>query len=259
MSVLRKGLMPKSLSRMSVIGGAALVASSAGALAADWPGSRTLPPPSLPAPQYRPVEPTEFSGWYLRGDLGYSRLRNSGAEAANGFQTPTDGRLNSNVNAGIGAGIKSGWMRSDVTVDFIAPTTYTSTVVTPGDTTAKVTATTVLLNGYLDLGSWYRMTPYVGAGAGTANMHISNYVSAATPPFTPNSSRSQWNFAWAGMAGVAYTILPNLMVDVGYRYLSLGNATTAADAFGSFKIKGIAAHEVRVGLRWNFEDAPLGR
>ena len=259
MSVSRKGLMTMKLPLMSVIGGAALAASSVCAIAADWPGSRTLPPPSSPPPRYTPAESYEFSGWYLRGDLGYTWLKQGGVEAASGFPAPTTGKLNTNLNAGIGAGIKSGWMRSDLTVDFIPATTYTGQVVTPGDTTAKVTATTVLLNGYLDLGSWYRMTPYVGAGAGTANMHISNFVSATTPPFTPNSSRSQWNFAWAGMAGVAYTISPNMMVDVGYRYLSLGDAKTEADAFGAFKLKNIAAHEVRVGLRWNFEDAPMGR
>lgn len=251
------------LVRKSVIGGATLIAAfvglSAGVLAADMPGDRTLPPPSMPSTRYSQPESNAFSGWYLRGDFGYSMLKNSGAEAAAGFQTPADGRLNSNLNAGIGAGIKSGWLRSDITVDFIAPTTYTSTVVTPGDTTAKVTATTILVNGYLDLGSWYRMTPYIGAGAGTANMHISNYVSTANPPFASNTARSQWNFAWAGMAGVAYSVAPNLMIDVGYRYLSLGSAMTAADAFGSFKLKGIAAHEVRIGLRWNFEDAPIGR
>lgn len=252
-----------SLLRKSVIGSAALVVAlagvGAGAMAADVPGSRTLPPPSMPSPRYSQPETDAFSGWYLRGDIGYAMLKNSGAEAATGFTAPSDGRLNSNLTAGLGAGFKSGWFRSDLTVDFIPATSYTGQVVTPGDVTAKVTATTILLNGYLDLGSWYRMTPYIGAGAGTANMHISNYTSTVTPPLTANSSRSQWNFAWAGMAGVAYAISPNMMVDVGYRYLSLGNATTAADASGSFKLKGIAAQEVRVGLRWTFEDMPLGR
>lgn len=250
MSLLRKRLM-----RISVTGSAALVASALCAQAADWPGERTLPPPSSPPPRYAPIESTEFVGWYLRGDVGYTSLKNSGVEAASGFPAPTNSKFNSNITAGLGAGYKSGWLRADVTVDSIPGTRYSGQAVTPGDVSARVLATTVLLNGYLDLGSWYRMTPYVGAGAGAASVHIFDYTSNTTPPFSNTTSRTQWNFAWAGMAGVAYAITPNLLVDVGYRYLSLGDAATTADAFGSFKIKGIAAHEVRVGLRWNFDDS----
>jgi opacity protein-like surface antigen len=129
----------------------------------------------------------------------------------------------------------------------------------PGGTSAKVSASTILFNGYLDLGTWYRATPYIGAGAGTARVSISDYSSAAMPPFSGDGSRSKWNFAWAAMAGVAYAISSNMMVDVGYRYLNIGDATTGSDAFGSTTLKNIAAHEVRVGLRWSFDDFPVTR
>ena len=66
-----------SLLRKSAIGGVVLVASLAGAMAADVPGDRTLPPPYLPpSPRYTPPD-TAFSGWYLRGDIGYAMLKNS--------------------------------------------------------------------------------------------------------------------------------------------------------------------------------------
>ena len=35
------------------------------------------------------------------------------------------------------------------------------------------------------------------------------------------------------------------MVDVGYRYLNLGDVTTASDSFGAMTFKNVAAHEVR--------------
>jgi opacity protein-like surface antigen len=248
------------LLRISVIGGAVLSVSAAGALAADMPGDRTLAPPaSMQSSRYSEPASEPFAGWYLRGDVGYRWLKNSGADAATGFAAPSTSKFNDNFVAGVGGGLKSGWLRTDLTIDFMLPTRYTGQVVTPGDTTAKVSATTFLLNGYFDLGSWYRITPYIGVGAGTANMRISNYTSTASPPFSSNTARSQWNFAWAGMAGMAYAISPNMMVDLGYRYLSLGDVMTGSDAFGSMKLKNITAHEVRVGLRWNFEDTPLGR
>jgi opacity protein-like surface antigen len=248
------------LLRMSVLGGAVLSVSAAGALAADMPGDRTLAPPaSLPSSRYSAPESEPFAGWYLRGDIGYRWLKNSGADTATGFSAPSSSKFNNNVAAGFGAGLKSGWLRSDLTIDFIPATRYTGQVVTPGDTTAKVSGTAFLLNGYFDLGSWYHMTPYVGAGVGAASMKISDYSSTAAPPFSGNADRNQWNFAWAGMAGVAYAIAPNMLVDLGYRYMSLGDVMTGSDAFGSMRLKNITSHEVRIGLRWTFEDMPVSR
>jgi opacity protein-like surface antigen len=56
------------------------------------------------------------------------------------------------------------------------------------------------------------------------------------------------------MAGVAFPVSHNMIVDVGYRYLNIGNVKTDSDAFGAMTFKNVAAHEVRVGLRWSFDD-----
>lgn len=47
------------------------------------------------------------------------------------------------------------------------------------------------------------------------------------------------------------------MVDLSYRYMNFGDVTTASDAFGAMTLKNLAAHEVRVGLRWSFDDQPF--
>jgi opacity protein-like surface antigen len=62
--------------------------------------------------------------------------------------------------------------------------------------------------------------------------------------------------AWALMAGFGYAVAPNLMVDLGYRYLNFGDLTVGSDA-GAMTLKNLAAHEVRVGVRWSFDDLPL--
>ena len=236
-----------SLLRFSVISGAVL-AISAGAYAADMPN---LPPP-IPTRTVKQVEVS--SGWYLRGDLGYRIGRSNGAQAAPGFVAPTDQKLGNAIAAGIGAGIKTDWLRTDVTIDLATPMKYEAT-----GTSAKVSAASFLFNGYLDLGTWYRATPYIGAGAGAARVSISDYSSTVLPPFAGDTNRSKWNFAWAGMAGIAYAISPNTMVDLGYRYLNLGDVTTGSDTVGSMTLKQVAAHEVRVGLRWSFDDHPSMR
>ena len=56
------------------------------------------------------------------------------------------------------------------------------------------------------------------------------------------------------MAGVAVPVSHNLMFDVAYRYIDFGDVSTDTDAFGAMTFKNVAAHEVRVGVRWSVDD-----
>lgn len=218
--------------------------------AADMP--ENLPP--LPKP---PARLLPEGSWYVRGDLGYAWGTVTGAESAAGFASPTNNSVGGAFVGGIGAGYKSSWLRTDLTVEYMSPMTYKGTIVSADDTSAKVSAVTALFNGYLDLGTWYRATPYLGAGVGTAYLKTTDYTSTAAPPFTTGLSSSQWNVAWAAMAGVGYAVAPNILVDVGYRYINFGDAKTASDASGAMTLKNLAAHQVRVGVRWSFDDFPV--
>jgi opacity protein-like surface antigen len=246
-----------SLVRLFVVVGA-LAALALPAFGADMPKSypREQPLPIVERQRVRSLDVN--SGWYLRGDLGYLWGSIGSAESPPGIPNPSNNTLGNGMNAGFGAGIKTTWMRTDVTVDYITPLKYQGTILTPGDVSAKVSAWSFLFNGYLDLGTWYRATPYIGAGVGTANVRTADYVNAAQPSANGMSS-SQWNLAWAAMAGVGYAVSPNMMVDVGYRYRNLGDAKTGADASGHTTLKNLAAHELRVGLRWSFDDLPVVR
>jgi opacity protein-like surface antigen len=237
-----------SLAMKSAMMGACLAAVVTAAYAADMPGN--LPLPAV----IRPNSPTALSSWYLRGDFAYRWGIVRGADPAPGFAEPANGKLGTAYGGGLGVGVKSDWLRVDLTVDGTSKAKYESTTVTTNDTTAKVSAVTAMFNGYLDLATWYGVTPYVGGGFGGARLQITDYQSTVAPPFGGDTSRSQWNFAWAAMGGLAYQIAPNMQVDVGYRYLNLGDITTGTGTSGALTLKGIANHEVRVGLRWNFDD-----
>jgi len=230
----------------------ATVFGSAAAYAADMPGGA---PPSLSFPATT-VSPA--SGWYARGDLAYGWNRMDGAVAPTGFPSPTVNDLGRGMSAGAGIGYKGNWLRTDLTVDYTG-LSYTGTTISPGDTTAKVQAITALFNGYLDLGTWYCLTPYAGVGLGGSNLKTTDYASTAAPPFTQGLSNSQWKFAWALMAGTAVHLTPSVALDVGYRYLNLGDVATASDVFGQTTLKNIAAHQVRVGVRWSFDGTPFVR
>jgi opacity protein-like surface antigen len=74
------------------------------------------------------------------------------------------------------------------------------------------------------------MTPFIGAGIGMSRNTISNFVDINTPnlsvAFTPNASN--WDFAWALHAGVAYQVSPGLTFELAYRYVNLGDGVTVA-------------------------------
>ena len=127
----------------------------------------------------------------------------------------------------------------------------------------------VLANGYVDLGTWSRFTPYVGAGVGVnvtynksqLNWYMSNqnpYNITFTDPFSKVTFQEfmdtqhtgyRYNLAWALMGGVAIDLTPHLKLDIGYRYLSLGNYT-AADSTGNTITKRLTEQEIRTGFRY---------
>jgi opacity protein-like surface antigen len=227
------------MNRVSILAVAVTALASAAARAADVP---SLPPPSpLPPP---PATGWSYSGWYVRGDIG-SRWGLLGDVDAAGVST-SDDKLGNGLTAGGGIGIKSSFLRADITADYAFPAKYTGTLVAPNDIRAKIQSINVLANGYLDLGTWYKLTPYIGAGAGMAMVKVTDVQGAA------GADNSRWNFAWAGMAGLAWTVSPNLQVDLGYRYLNVGKAESGGPAPVTFD--NVAGHEVRIGLRWSAND-----
>lgn len=242
--------------RPFVVAGALLIALVGAGHAADV---RTLPPPASYMPP--PTAPASvsrdpfLSGFYLRGDLG-QRWGSLTAAVPTTGASPTVESAGHATTMGLGGGFRTKWLRADLTVDYATPQTITARAATPGDVSAKVQTTTALLNLYADLGTWYRFTPYIGGGIGTARVVVSDFQGPA-PAAGGTATRSQWNLAWAATAGTAFAISENMQVDVGYRYVNFNNVRTADGPGGATTFRNLAAHEVRVGLRWNFDDLVL--
>ncbi|MEE2691514.1 MAG: OmpA family protein [Pseudomonadota bacterium] len=107
-----------------------------------------------------------------------------------------------------------------------------------------------------DFGSSF-MTPYVGVGAGLARVKAdftgTNPV-GANGFTTVGIDDGDLNFAYQGIAGVAFKLAENLMLDVSYRYFAtedpdfVGMAGGAASGFNT----EYATHNLFAGLRWNF-------
>src|ERR1700709_2700467 len=222
-----------------VAAGAASLLSSV-AFAADMPSI-------MPAPAYAPPVVEDFGGWYLRGDIGFSnqrvdRLNN----ALDTVGSPTSVQHNSFGTAGIfglGVGYKvNNWFRADVTGEYrgssqffgTEPLTYAGPSFGVDTYHATKSEWVVLGNAYVDLGTWWCMTPFIGAGVGGARVSIANFTdqgianngAGALPGLAFGDNVSKWNLAWALHAGVAYKVTQNFTVELAYRYLDMGDGLT---------------------------------
>ena len=259
-----------------IAAGAATLMSSA-VFAADMP---IAPPPAYAPPPV--VE--DFGGWYLRGDLGFSNQRVKRLDNALDANNLTSVQKNSFNTAGIfalGAGYRfNSWLRADVTGEYRGNSQFHGTdqityVGGVGTDTYRATKSewVVLANGYVDLGTWWCMTPFIGAGIGGARVSIANFTDAgianngggALPGLALADDTATWNFAWALHAGVAYKVTPNFTVEPAYRYLDMGNGVTGDlrtfDGQNAIvnptTFRGITSHDLKIGVRWDLNNPPV--
>lgn len=249
---------------LAVVGGTLGFAGAAAA--ADLPEYPVFIDTPEPLPLPSP------GGWYLRGDIGYKIYSNpdmSYTNAAAGYTGASalynTESLDDTAVVGVGAGYTfNEYFRMDATIDYefkadgsgrlvciaaCAPVGYSVE-------SYELDAWTGLVNAYVDLGTYGGLTPYVGGGIGASYLTTSNVRFVNGDGSTGSySGDSEWNFAWALTAGAAYAISDNLLVDLNYRYVDLGDArtglVTAGGASAPIRIDDITAHEIRVGLRYN--------
>lgn len=233
------------------------------------------PPPIYAQP---PVE--DFGSWYLRGDIGFS---NQSIKTREWYSYPSllslqqDNGFDTAGIFDIGIGYQvNNWLRTDIIGQYRGRSTFHASdiftfnnagVVTPGTDTyiASKSEWLVLANAYVDFGTWWRVTPFVGAGIGFSRNTISHFIDTNTPTLgvAVGPAASSWNFAWALHTGLAYKVDPAFTVELGYSYVSLGNATTGvlSDFTGvstnhAMGFKGITSHDLKLGVRWDL-DSPV--
>ncbi len=205
-----------------------------------------------PWPQSQPtgVVREYVSGWYLRGDIGYRTNTDIGSMTSS-FALPTNTDFADVATFGGGGGYKSGWFRADVTIDYAGRAGFSGEGPFAGVYSAKVESWTVLGNMYLDLGTWNGVTPYIGAGAGAVTFRA--YDFAAPLGIASLDYQSKTQFAWAYMAGLAWTFAPRWAVDFSYRRVNLGNVTFNPTLLNELTLQDLTANEFRIGLRYNFD------
>jgi opacity protein-like surface antigen len=222
------------------------------------------------------VEEQVFSGWYLRGDIGFTNQTVEKIE--NVLILPRVNHVDADFASaglfGLGVGYTfNNWLRFDVTGEYRGKAAFFGLDTTPrgsgaftDEYRAKKSEWLVLANAYLDLGTWWCVTPFVGAGVGFSRVTIEGFTDIDTPDsgvaFAPTASK--WNFAWALHAGLAYQVSNNLALEFSYRYAHLGDGITGDvvtynginDINNPVTFKNINSHDLRFGVRWTCCDVP---
>ena len=267
--------------RKTVITGFALLLAGAGAAqAADLYGPRGGLKDQPPA--YVPSVATQPS-WYVRMDFAFGK-HDTPAMIENGTIALDSERIDSAWSFGGGFGRHfTPNIRGDITwerrFETDASGIVRSQTTLPGTRSFGLESDVFLANIYYDFNAGGRFSPYVGVGLGVVN----NKTKAGRVTDTCGctgviAGEEKWGVAAAFMTGVSIALRQRqtaygsfnrgsfsglsqrgLYLDVGYRFLYLGDATTGAITPTATNttttisqdptIEGIHAHEFRVGLR----------
>ncbi len=287
-----------------LLAGVVALASAGAAQAAD------LPPPPQFVP---PPEVVDTTGWYLRGDVGVGIASSpdirstfydgSGAAltgAALDQNVPSFARVQQSigdsafVDAGIGYQVNN-WLRFDATGEY-RTSQHVSTLESyaidgaafggVGQYTGydqydgNVQSTVALVNAYVDLGTWWCFTPFIGAGVGAAFNRVDglhdvgvggpsiydangNFITGGVGNGGYGYARSKdsVDLAYQGTAGISYSVTPNVKLELAYRYLNMGTATSAlincVNSTGCVAEKhryNLESNDIKLGVRWLFGD-----
>src|SRR3982074_3829018 len=224
------------------------LAAAIAAVLLAMPAARAADLPPL-APQFHPV--VEFSGWYLRGNVGMTNQQVKSldlvpfpAAFANDKLSTPFLSFDSSPFFGMGVGYQfNQWLRADVTGEYRSKAHFHGQIVGAGVGTSRT-----CIHNFMDFGATM-------SGTGGTPIISTTYFADAT----------KWNFAWALYAGLAYQSTPGFTVEFAYRYVDLGKATTGMlRAFDGtviptspFVFNGLTSNDFMLGLRWRLGEPDM--
>jgi opacity protein-like surface antigen len=207
-----KGYVMSILKQRLLTGIAVAALCGSHASAADYPS----PPPQQQVIYQQvpvPVPVREFDGWYLRGDIGMSNqtfksLDNPRLGSIPGHAWLDEGTFEAGAIFGLGVGYQyNDWLRFDLTGEYRGETEFHAlSRYTDGGTqrTNDYTFTKrewlFLVNAYADLGTWWCVTPFIGAGIGFAHVTLDHFRDTDNGGSSGGGyadAASKTNFAWA--------------------------------------------------------------
>ncbi|MEM6711738.1 MAG: outer membrane beta-barrel protein [Pseudomonadota bacterium] len=263
------------LSQSLFIGTIASTFVSGAVLAAD------LSPP--PVSYFEPVIEQKFGGnLYLRGFVGFTNQEVDEFDPSRLAANPParleilHAEFESGGLVGGAVGYQfNQYFRADISAEYRMRTAFDGldrfdisgdgTFDQTNDYSADKSEFVVLANAFVDLGQYEKISPYIGAGIGASYTTIHDLVDVneVTTGVAFADSNGEWDLAWALYAGLGFEVNDHLTLDLGYRFLSIGDAESGdVDPFDGGSVvspvlfNDIYSHDVTFGVRYAFN--PFG-
>jgi len=185
-------------------------------------------------------------GVYVRGEGGWTNIDDN--SFATGAGTVSNKYEDDGYSYGAAIGMKKGPMRyeleglhqeSDVKSNSLAGAPLAGS-----GGTAELNA--AMANVYYDFGNG-RLKPYIGGGAGIAEMKMDNISGGGATLMDDSDSV----LAYQGMAGVSYQLNPCWSVNAEYRYVGTNDAELTTPGGATSKV-AYDSNNVMLGLTYKF-------
>jgi len=120
----------------------------------------------------------------------------------------------------------------------------------PGPT-GEVDASTLFLNGYYNFNANGRVSPYLGAGVGYADVEFGGFGVAPVPAVLSDDDSG---FAWQAIAGLGFRLNDNARIFVDYRMIRADGleVTVTPGAGGVTSEVDAELDSLNAGFRWVF-------
>lgn len=192
----------------------------------------------------------ELGGFYVRGDVGASKQENK-IKGSSVFNSGS--RFKNSPVYAVGAGYKfDDNFRADLNLqhrDLHYKQSQAGIV-----TAQKTKNNSLFLNGYYDFKNESMFTPYVTAGVGLSRNVAKDAVANDSGTLTIYKGKTTNNFAWNGGFGSKMNLNKSFDLDLGYKYVNLGEIKMGLGDAGELPGKSakFRAHEVTLGLIYSF-------
>jgi len=205
---------------------------------------------------------TSDEGYYGSAKYLYSEQRASDQDTSSrpGVGQFVDGKeKDRRSGASLAAGYQygNGW-RTEGEYTFRQKSEFTSgsTAFPTSNNHLKLKTERLMMNVYRDYDLGYGVSLFGTAGLGIAKVKADGWQGNTSREY---ASSTQNNLAWSLGAGVSYSPLEHLSIDVGYRYIDMGKVESGYNTFGN--VRGLkdeqmkarlASSEFTVGTRYLF-------
>ncbi|MCL9781945.1 porin family protein [Vibrio sp. S4M6] len=174
---------------------------------------------------------SEPTGWYISEHLGYSLPTKLYAEDADVDNKPENMNieLNGAPTIGVVLGYDYGSWRLGTSFNYSYFKLKKAEIHNSHGLAAKVESGNVhyvdwMFNGYYDIETASKLTPYIGLGAGPALLYADGEMKDANPSDNEDFSDGGGGYvglAWQGVLGANYRLTDDLSVGAQYRYLGI--------------------------------------